>query len=127
MDISISVTFIAIFLFIITVFLVIFLIKAIRAFTEAQKFIEMIRLQTPPLLHDVTQIMGEVRSTVKSVHKGVDTVGESLVDLQETTRNIREFEVMLQKRVEQPLLEIVAVLSALVKGGKVFWQHFFNR
>ncbi|HIJ40608.1 MAG TPA: DUF948 domain-containing protein [Deltaproteobacteria bacterium] len=127
MDISISVTFIAIFLFIITVFLVIFLIKAIRAFTEAQKFIEMIRLQTPPLLHDVTQIMGEVRSTVKSVHKGVDTVGESLVDLQETTRNIREFEAMLQKRVEQPLLEIVAVLSALVKGGKVFWQHFFNR
>ena len=127
MDISISVTFIAIFLFIITVFLVIFLIKAIRAFTEAQKFIEMIRLQTPPLLHDVTQIMGEVRSTVKSVHKGVDTVGESLVDLQATTRNIREFEVMLQKRVEQPLLEIVAVLSALVKGGKVFWQHFFNR
>ena len=127
MDISISVTFIAIFLFIITVFLVIFLVKAIRAFTEAQKFIEMIRLQTPPLLHDVTQIMGEVRSTVKSVHKGVDTVGESLVDLQATTRNIREFEVMLQKRVEQPLLEIVAVLSALVKGGKVFWQHFFNR
>ena len=127
MDISISVTFIAIFLFIITVFLVIFLVKAIRAFTEAQKFIEMIRLQTPPLLHDVTQIMGEVRSTVKSVHKGVDTVGESLVDLQETTRNIREFEAMLQKRVEQPLLEIVAVLSALVKGGKVFWQHFFNR
>jgi len=127
MDISISVTFIAIFLFIITVFLVIFLIKAIRAFTEAQKFIEMIRLQTPPLLHDVTQIMGEVRSTVKSVHKGVDTVGESLFDLQETTRNIREFEAMLQKRVEQPLLEIVAVLSALVKGGKVFWQHFFNR
>ena len=127
MDISISVTFIAIFLFIITVFLVIFLIKAIRAFTEAQKFIEMIRLQTPPLLHDVTQIMGEVRSTVKSVHKGVDTVGESLVDLQATTRNIREFEAMLQKRVEQPLLEIVAVLSALVKGGKVFWQHFFNR
>ena len=127
MDISISVTFIAIFLFIITVFLVIFLVKAIRAFTEAQKFIEMIRLQTPPLLHDVTQIMGEVRSTVKSVHKGVDTVGESLVDLQATTRNIREFEAMLQKRVEQPLLEIVAVLSALVKGGKVFWQHFFNR
>ena len=127
MDISISVTFIAIFLFIITVFLVIFLVKAIRAFTEAQKFIEMIRLQTPPLLHDVTQIMGEVRSTVKSVHKGVDTVGQRLVDLQETTRNIREFEVMLQKRVEQPLLEIVAVLSALVKGGKVFWQHFFNR
>ena len=127
MDISISVTFIAIFLFIIMVFLVIFLIKAISAFTEAQKFIEMIRLQTPPLLHDVTQIMGEVRATVKSAHKGVDTVGESLVDLQETTRNIREFEAMLQKRVEQPLLEIVAVLSALVKGGKVFWQHFFNR
>jgi len=127
MDISISVTCIAIFLFIITVLLAIFFIKAISAFTEAQKFIEMIRLQTPPLLHDVTLIMGEIRSTVESARKGVDTVGAGLIDLQETTRNIREFEAMLQKRVEQPLLEIVAVLSALVKGGKAFWQHFFNR
>ena len=87
---------------------------------------EMIRLQTPPILHDVTLIMGEVRSSVKSFHKGVDTVGDSLVDLKETTRNIREFEAMIQQRVEQPLLEVVSVLSALVKGGKVFWQHLFK-
>ncbi len=127
MDISISVTFIAIFLFIITVFLVIFLIKAIGAFTEAQKFMEMIRLQTPPLLHDVTQIMGEVRSMVKSARKGVDTVEASLVHVQETTRNIREFEAMIQKRVEQPLLEIVSILSAFIKGGKVFWRSLFNK
>jgi uncharacterized protein YoxC len=127
MDISISVAFIAVFMFIIMVFLVVFLIKAIRAFTEAQKLIEMIRLQTPPILHDVAQIMGEVRSTVKSVHKGVDTVGDSLVDLKETTRNIREFEATIQERVEQPLLEMVSLLSALVKGGKVFWQHLFKR
>lgn len=127
MDISISVAFIAVFLFIIMVFLVVFLIKAIRAFTEAQKLIEMIRLQTPPILHDVAQIMGEVQSTVKSVHKGVDTVGDSLVDLKETTRNIREFEATIQERIEQPLLEMVSLLSALVKGGKVFWLHLFKR
>lgn len=126
MDISISVTFIAIFLFIITIFLVVFLIKAIGAIAEARKFMEMIRLQTPPILHDVTQIMGEVRSVVKSVRKSVDTVEASLVDVQETTRNIKEFEAMIQKRVEQPLLEIVAILSAFIKGGKVFWQHLFK-
>ena len=124
MDISLSVAIIAGLIFINTVFLVVALFKALKMFTEAQKLLEVARLQLAPLTHDLTQILGDVRSIVRSVEKEMGKVGESITAVRDTTHNIREFEAMLQERIERPLLDITAVLSALVKGSRVFWNNF---
>ena len=124
MDISVSVALIAGLMFVNTVFLIPLVVKAIKAFSEAQKLLEMTRLQMPPILHDVTRIIGEADSTIQSIHKGVDTIGDSLTHVKVTARSIKEFEAMVQERIEKPLLEITSVLSALVVGGRVFWRHF---
>lgn len=127
MDVSISVAIIAGLMLVNTIFVVAVLIKAMRAFGEARKLLEMARLQMAPLAHDVTQIMGDVRSIVRSVEKDMDKVGESLAAVRDTTQNLREFEAMIQERIERPLLDITAMLSAIVKGGRVFWSHFMKR
>ncbi|MCF8131462.1 MAG: DUF948 domain-containing protein [Deltaproteobacteria bacterium] len=92
MDISTSVALIAGLLLLITVFLVVFLVKACRAFSEAQKFIETARLQLTPLSHDVTRITTEVKGILSSVQRDLDKVGDSLDHVRETTRNLKEFE-----------------------------------
>ncbi|MFQ5649648.1 MAG: DUF948 domain-containing protein [bacterium] len=127
MDISISVAIIAGLLLVNTFFLIAALVKAVRAFGEAQKLFEMTRLQLAPIAHDVTQIIADVRTIVKSVEKEMDKVGDSLTAVRDTTRNLKEFEAMIQERIERPLLDITAVLSALVKGGRAFWSTFAKR
>lgn len=127
MDISVSLTIIAALIFINTIFLSAALFKAIKMFAEAQKFVEMARLQIAPITHDVTQIIGDVRTIVKMIDKEMGKVGDSLSAVRDTTRNLREFEAMIQERIERPLLDITAILSALVKGGKVFWHNFTKR
>jgi len=127
MDVSISVAIIAALMLINTIFVVAVLIKAMRAFGEARKLLEMVRLQMAPITHDITQIMGDVRSIIRSVEKDMDKVGESLSAVRDTTRNLRDFEAMIQERIERPLLDITAMLSAIVKGGRVFWSHFMKR
>lgn len=127
MDLSLSVAIIAGLIFINTIFMVAMLYKAMKAFGEAQRLLEMVRLQIAPLTHDATQIITDVRSIVHSVEKEMGKVGESISAVRDTTRNIKEFEEMIQERIERPLLDITAVLSALAKGGKVFWYNFLKR
>ena len=127
MDISTSVALIAGLLLLNTIFLVAFLIKAFKAVSEARKFFEMAKLQLAPISHDVTKITTQVTGILASVQKQMNTVGDSLSHVRDTTRNLKEFEFMIQERIQNPLLEITALLSALVKGGKVFWNTLIRK
>ncbi|MFQ6113116.1 MAG: DUF948 domain-containing protein [bacterium] len=127
MVISVSVAVIAGLLVISTIFFVVAMIKAVRAFNEAHKLMEMVRLQLAPITHDLTQIISEVRSIVRSAEKEMGKVEDSITAVRDTTRNIKEFEKMVQERIERPLLDITAILSALIKGGRVFWNNFVKR
>ncbi len=122
MDISTSIALIAGLLLLITIFLVVFLLKAFKTFSEAQKLFEAARLQIVPISHDVTRITTEVKGILTSVQKDMDKVGDSLDHIRDTTRNLKEFELMIQERIQEPLLEITTLLSALMKGGRVFWR-----
>ena len=127
MDISTSVAVIAGLFLLNTIFLVIFLFKAFKAFTEAQKFLETARMQLTPLSHDITRITTEAKGILATVRKDLDKVGDSLDHVRDTTQNIKEFEYMIQGRIQEPLLEITALLSAFAKGGRVFWQTLFRK
>lgn len=122
MDVSTSIALIAGLLLLITIFLVVFLLKAFKTFSEAQKLFEAARLQIVPISHDVTRITTEVKGILTSVQKDMDKVGDSLDHIRDTTRNLKEFELMIQERIQEPLLEITTLLSALMKGGRVFWR-----
>ena len=126
MDISTSVAVIAGLFLLNTIFLVIFLFKAFKALTEAQKFLETARMQLTPLSHDITRITTEAKGILATVQKDLDKVGDSLDHVRDTTQNIKEFEYMIRERIQEPLLEITALLSALAKGGRVFWQTLFR-
>ncbi len=127
MEISTSVAVIAGLFLLNTVFLVLFLIKAFKAFTEAQKFLETARMQLTPISHDITRIATEIKGILNTVQKELDKVGESLDHVKETARNLKEFERMIEERIQEPLLELTAFLSALVKGGRIFWQTLFRK
>jgi len=122
MNISTSIMLIAGLLLLNTIFLVVFLVKAFMAFSEARKLFEATRLQLVPISHDITRITSEVKGILTSVQKDMDKVSDSLDHVRDTTRNLKEFEFMIQERIQEPLLEITTLLSALIKGGRVFWN-----
>ena len=127
MDISVSVAIIAALITITTLFMVIVLFKAINVFGEIQKLIEMVRLHIVPVTHDLTHILGDVRSIVKAAEGEMGKVGDSITAVRDTAVNLKEFEELIQERIEKPLLDVTSVLSALVKGGRVFWNNYARR
>ena len=127
MDISLSAEIIAILSIINTIFIVVALIKIIKTIGETQKLIELARMHIAPIAHDVTQITGDIRSVVKSIEKQVDNIDDGVAHVRDTARNIKEFELMVQHRIEEPLLEVTSVLSAIIKGSRVFWRSFSRK
>ena len=103
------------------------MINAFKAFSEARKFFEMAKLQLAPISHDVTQITTEVKGILAAVQKDMDKVGDSLDHVRDTTRNLKEFEFMVQERIQGPLLEIADLLSSLMKGWRVFWHTLVRK
>ncbi|MFQ5675308.1 MAG: DUF948 domain-containing protein [bacterium] len=127
MDISVSVAIIAGLIFVNTLFIVVALFRAIKVFGEIQKLVEMARLHIAPLSLDATQILSDVRSIVKSAEGEMGKIGDSISAVRDTAENLKEFEAMIQERIERPLMDVTAVLSALVKGGRVFWNNYLKR
>ncbi|MFQ5628423.1 MAG: DUF948 domain-containing protein [bacterium] len=127
MLIEIAVSVIAVCFIILTTGLVSVAIKVRRTLTEAQKLIEQVRFQTAPLVHDATQIAGDVRTIVKTLEKELPKVSDSLDAVRGTARDIREFEEMLRERVERPLLDLTSIIAGLSKGFVIFWRTLAHR
>ena len=120
MDISLSVGIIAVLSIVNTVFIVVALIKVSKATGEAQKLMELTRMHIAPVAHDVAQITGDIKSITKSVQTQVDSIGVGVDHIRDTARNVKEFELLMQERLEKPLLEITTLISTLLRVGKVF-------
>ena len=127
MSLEISVTIIAVVLVLSAMFFIVAMYRIVQVVNEGRSLIEMVRLQIAPITHDLTQIIGDIRSIVRTTEHEMDKVSETLGHVRDTTRNLRDFENMLQDRIERPLLDVTAVLSALVKGGRVFFSHLSKR
>ncbi|MFQ5751246.1 MAG: DUF948 domain-containing protein, partial [bacterium] len=84
---SVSLAIIAGLIFINTIFLVVVLVRVYRVFGEAQKLIEMVRLQISPIIHDLTQILTDVRSIVRTAEKEMVKVEDSITAVRDTTHN----------------------------------------
>ncbi|MCA9742256.1 MAG: DUF948 domain-containing protein [Deferribacteres bacterium] len=127
MLIEIAVSVIALCCIILTTGVISVAIKARATLNEAHKLIEQVRFQTAPLVHDATQIAGDIRSIVKTLEREMPKVGDSLDALKGTAMDIREFETMLRERVERPLLDLTSIIAGLSKGLVIFWRTLVHR
>ena len=127
MILQISVVVIALCSLIVTTGLLMVVRAALRTINEAHKLIEQVRYQTAPLVHDATQIAGDVRMIVKTLEKELPKVSDSLEAVRGTARDIREFEEMLRERVERPLLDLTSIIAGLSRGLVMFWRTLVHK
>jgi len=112
MLVTISITVIAASVVVFTFFLIPILLQVRRTSRELEKLIDTTRLQMVPLSHDLTAISSEANGILKSLHRQMDKVEEGITSVRDVARNFQVFQMEIQRVVEEPLIE----LSALVKG-----------
>lgn len=103
------------------------LLRVRRLAMEAEKLVETVRMNMPPLIHDITKITGDVRSIVHTVERQTPKLGDAMEALRITARDVQDFERMLRERLERPLLDLTALMSGVMRGIVSFWRTLISR
>ena len=123
---TINVTVIAAILVLVLIFFIPVLLQVRRTAHEAEKLIDSVRLQVAPVSHDITGISQEVKSVIQSIHRQVDRVEDGIETVHDMTIRAKEFQLEVKRRIEEPLLQLVAVLGGVKRGveaiASIFWR-----
>lgn len=126
MLLTISVTVIATILVLSLIFLIPVLLQVRRTAREAEKLLDSVRLQVAPVSHDVTAISLEVKSIIQSIHRQVDRVEGGIETVHDMAVRVKAFQIEVQRRIEEPLIQIAAVLYGVKRGVEAI-GHIFSR
>ncbi len=124
MLLTISVTVIAASIVVVAIVFIPVILQIRRTAREAEKLLETVRMQVVPLGHDVTVISREVSDILQSVHRQVDRVEGGIAAVQDGAERLRDFEEVILTRIEEPLLELAAVIRAVSRGVAAFFRFF---
>jgi len=121
---AISFTVIAAIMVLALIFFIPALLQVRRTAQEAEKLIDSVRVQVAPISRDIGMISRDAKSIVQSVHRQIDRVEDGIETVHDMTLRVKEFQTQVQGRIEQPLLELAAVLGGIRRGvegiGKIF-------
>jgi uncharacterized protein YoxC len=124
MLLTISVTVIAASIVVVVIVLIPVILQIRRTAREAEKLLETARMQVVPMSHDLTVISREVNRILQSVHRQVDSVEEGIATVQGAAERLRDFEEVILTRVEEPVLELAALVRAVSRGTGAFLRYF---
>ena len=124
MLLTISVTVIAAILVLVLIFFIPVLLQVRRTAHEAEKLIDSVRLQVAPVSRDVTAISQEVKSVIQSIHRQVDRVEDGIETVHDMAVRVKEFQLEVKRRIEEPLLQLAAVFDGVKRGVEAISSIF---
>jgi uncharacterized protein YoxC len=113
---AISVTVIAAIMILGVIFMIPVLLQIRRTAREAEKLIDYVRAQIAPTSRDIVLISHDVKSIVQSIQRQIYRVEEGVETVHDMAVRLKEFQIEVQRRIEEPLLQIVSVFSGVKRG-----------
>jgi uncharacterized protein YoxC len=103
------------------------LLRLRKVAIEAEKLVETVRMNIPPLVHDITKITSDIRSIVHTVERQAPKLGDAMEALRSTARDVHDFERMILERLQRLLLDLTTLVSGVVRGIVSFWRTLTSR
>ena len=120
MILEISVAVIAFFVVVFVIGLLFVFVQIRRTAKEAEKLLDTSRQQIAPITHDLAIILNDTKKIVESIQSQVGKVEHGVDQFKETAVRINEFEKMVQQKIEQPILELSVLVTAISKALRAF-------
>lgn len=105
------------------IYLIIVLLRFRTMLDTVERDLKEMTSRALPVLENMESITSRVKSITENVDDQVMIIRESIGSVKEIAENIVELERRVQDRVEGPLLDTVAFISALFKGVRTFVER----
>ena len=113
---TVSVTVIAVVSVLSIIFSIPVYFRFRRTVREIEKLIDAIRTQVAPVIRDIGLLSRDVRDVVQSIHWQVGRVEDGVEIVHEMASRAKEFQSEIQRKLEEPLLELASTLGGIRHG-----------
>ena len=121
---AISVTVIAAIMVSVLILLIPVFLQVRRTAREAEKLIDSVRVQVAPVSRDVGLISRDVKSMVQSIHRQVGRLEDGIETVRDVAVRVKEFQLEVKRRIEEPMLQLAAVLGSVKRGVEAISSIF---
>jgi len=101
-------------------YLISVLVRLRSVLTIVEDDIRELSAKAIPVLENLEIITDKVKNIAESIDEQVDIVKQSISSVKQIADNIVDFERRVQERIEEPVMETVGTIAALVKGVRTF-------
>lgn len=108
-------------LIILCVYLVVVLVRVRSILQVLEKDVKELSARTGPILDNLEVITDKVRNVTENIDDQVTLVKESIHSVKEIADNVVSFERRVQERFEEPVLETIGTIAAVIKGVRMFF------
>ena len=108
---------------VLSVFLITVLVRVRDLLTIVEHDVREVSSRAIPVLENLETITDNIRKVTDSIDEQVDIVKHSINSVKEIADNIADFERRVQAQIEEPMLETIGTVTAIIKG----FQAFFSR
>jgi uncharacterized protein YoxC len=102
------------------VYMIFVLLRVRDTLSSLEKDVRDITSRALPVLDNMEYITSRVKGITDSIDDQVAAVRESIASVRQVAENVVELERRVQERIEGPILETVALVSAVFKGVRTF-------
>jgi uncharacterized protein YoxC len=108
---------------VLSVYLITVLVRVRDILAVVEHDVKEVSARAIPVLENLESITDNVRKITDSIEEQVDIVKHSINSVREIADNIAGFERRIQSQIEEPMMETIGTVTAIIKG----FQAFFSR
>jgi uncharacterized protein YoxC len=105
------------------VYMIVVLLRVRDILSNVEKDVREIASRALPVLDNMEYITARVKGVTDSIDDQVSAVRDSIASVKQVAENVVEMERRVQERLEGPILESVAFVSAIFKGLRTFFDR----
>jgi uncharacterized protein YoxC len=105
------------------VYMIVVLLRVRDILGNVEKDVREIASRALPVLDNMEYITARVKGVTDSIDDQVSAVRDSIASVKQVAENVVEMERRVQERLEGPILESVAFVSAIFKGVRTFFDR----
>ena len=104
-----------------TVYLITVVVRVRRILDTVERDMRELSAKAIPVFENLEIITNKIKNVTESIDEQVEIVKQSINSIKEIADNIVDFERRVQERIEEPVMETVGTVMAIVKGVRTFF------
>ena len=105
------------------IYLIVVLLRVREILSNLERDIKEMTTRAVPILENMEFITAKAKTISENIDDQVNSVRESIVSMRQVAMNVVDLERKMQDRIEGPILEGVAFVSAIFKGVRTFVER----